>query len=155
MGQRREAISVQPRRPAWWAWRRAWGHSEQSRSWTRHLPLFRFIHSLTSTAVGAHPVCRTIGELDPRPGFRKLDVPWSRESPQGGLLAWRPWVGQGGGGVSPVTGSIRETSWRRRHPKRPCKCILRALGGLIIDTGAGWGPGRLTWYSLTDFFFFS
>lgn len=81
MGQRREAISVQP---AWWAWRRAWGHSEQSRSWTRHLPLFRFIHSLMSPAVGAHPVCGTIGELDARPGFRKLDVPWSREGPQGG-----------------------------------------------------------------------
>lgn len=60
----------------------------------------------------------------------------------------------GVGGVSPVTGSIRETSWRRRHPKRPCKCILRDLGGLITGAGAGWVPGRLTWYSLTDFFFF-
>lgn len=38
-------------------------------------------------------------------------------------------------------------------PKKLCICILRDLGGLITDTGPGWGPGRLICYSLAEFLF--
>lgn len=77
----------------------------------------------------------------------------TEKCPQGGLLAWRPWAAAGWG-VSPGTGSFRETSWRRRHPKRPCKCILRDLGGLITDTEPGWGARETDLLFTHGIFFF-